>query len=176
MRFINQTPVTNKYDLSRTSLLLFCGLMLCLFSSASDAQQDFRSPVHSNKILSTTSSFDVFNGVNPNSVRENREYGGWVFLNPDGSYSSTAPVAGEAASVNLPSLSVIIPRGSVASATYHTHGAFDPRFDNENFSPTDLRTDRELGVDGYLATPGGQFKYHNVEDGSVVTLGTIATE
>lgn len=121
-------------------------------------------------------AFDVLNGINPTSVRENREHGGWVFANPDGSYASTAPVAGEAASVQLPDLNVVIPLGSQVSASYHTHGGFDPRYDNENFSQTDLRLDRELGVDGYLATPGGQFKWHEVSTNKVHLLGSIATE
>jgi len=69
----------------------------------------------------------------------------------------------------------VIPAGGRATATYHTHAAFDPRFDNENFSPQDLESDRQLGVDGYLGTPGGQFKFHNVTTGAIQTLGRLAT-
>ena len=66
-----------------------------------------------------------------------------------------------------------MPAGSLATATYHTHAAFDTRFDNENFSPTDLEGDRSLNLDGYLGTPGGQFKYHEVSTGAISTLGNI---
>ena len=121
-------------------------------------------------------AFDVLDGINPQSIRENREYGGWVYLNIDGSYASTIPVRGEAASVTLPDTNLAIPSGGTATATYHTHAAFDPRFDNENFSPADLESDRAINVDGYLATPGGQFKFHDVSVGSVTTLGPISTE
>ena len=124
----------------------------------------------------TDAAFDVLNRVNPRSVALNREFGGWVFRNPDGSFASTEPVRGEAASVTLPARNVIIPLGSMATASYHTHGAFDPRFDNENFSPQDLASDRAAMVDGYLATPGGQFKFHDHETGQITTLGRVATE
>lgn len=121
-------------------------------------------------------AFDVLNGINPTSISLNREFGGWVFVSPDGSFSSTVPVQGEAASVVLPERSVAIPAGSRATASYHTHAAFDPLFDNENFSPTDLDLNRRAAVDGYLGTPGGQFKFHDVSSDTVTTLGSIATQ
>ena len=137
-------------------------------SSAQDTSVRFRTQ--------TEAAFEVLNGINPQSIRLNKEYGGWVFINPDGGYASTNPVSGQPASVILPDRNLVIPQGSRSTATYHTHAAFDPRFDNENFSPTDLNSDRKIGVDGYLATPGGQFKFHNVTTGEVSTLGPIATE
>jgi len=124
----------------------------------------------------TEAAFNVLNEVNPRSISLNTEFGGWVFINADGSYTSTAPAQGDESSVMLPALSLAIPPGAKATATYHTHAAFDPRFDNENFSPQDLENDREVGVDGYLATPGGQFKFHDVTAGTVTTIGTVATQ
>lgn len=118
---------------------------------------------------------DVLNGINPRSITLNREFGGWVFVNLDGSFGSSTPVIGQAASVTLPNPALAVPQGSNITASYHTHGAFDPRFDNENFSRQDLESDRQLFIDGYLATPLGQFKLHDVETGAVITLGTVAT-
>lgn len=135
-------------------------------SSSSDTDDRF--------LTQRDAAFEVLNGINPQSVRENREYGGWVFVNPDGSFSSTNPVRGEAASVRLPNPALVIPSGSRQTASYHTHAAFDPRFDNENFSPTDLELDRREMVDGFLATPGGQFKFHDFRADTVTTLGSIA--
>jgi len=166
-------PVKKKRSGFNKSLLLIgAGVVAAagLSSSGSDGQDAvvrFRSQ--------RDAAFDVLNGINPTSIRENREYGGWVFVNADGSFSSTSPVRGEAASVRLPRRSIVIPVGGRATATYHTHAAFDPRFDNENFSPQDLESDRQLGVDGYLGTPGGQFKFHNVATGAIQTLGRLAT-
>lgn len=119
---------------------------------------------------------EVLNDINPQSIRENREYGGWIFVNPDGSFASTVAVRGEAASVRLPDPQLSTPPMSVITASYHTHAAFDPRFDNENFSPQDLENDRMNNIDGYLATPLGQFKLHDIETDTVITLGTVATE
>lgn len=119
---------------------------------------------------------DVLDRINPKSIRENKEFGGWVFVNQDGSYSSTEPVQGDNDSVRLPARSIVIPRGSAATASYHTHAGFDPRYDNENFSPTDLELNRDLNLDGYLGTPGGLFKYHNVETDQIFTLGRVRTD
>ena len=140
-------------------------------SSGSDSQ-DNASRIE----LQHNAARDRLNRINPVSVAENREYGGYVYRNQDGTFSSTEPVRGELASVLLPDPRPgfgAVPAGTETTATYHTHGGFDPRFDNENFSPTDIASDAQLGVDGYLGTPGGQFKYHNVSDGTITTLGTI---
>lgn len=119
---------------------------------------------------------DVLNEVNPQSIRINREFGGWVFLNPDGSFGTSIPVQGDASSVRLPDPEFSVPIGSQITASYHTHAAFDPRFDNENFSETDLENDRANNIDGYLATPLGQFKLHDIETDTIIVLGTVATE
>ena len=117
-------------------------------------------------------AFIVLNGINPTSVRENREYGGWVYRNQDNTYGSSRPVRGEAASVTLPNPQTSTPSGSRITASYHTHAGFDPRYDNENFSPQDIRSDNSLGIGGYLATPGGTFQYHF--GGNIQRLGSVA--
>jgi hypothetical protein len=119
-------------------------------------------------------AFDVLNRINPTSVAQNLEYGGYVYRNPDGSYSSTQPVRGTPSSVLIPPISQIVPGSSVARAAYHTHAGPDPRFDNENFSPADISVDIAFGLDGYLGTPAGAFKFHDISAGSITTLGKIA--
>ena len=66
-----------------------------------------------------------------------------------------------------------VPNGR-ATASYHTHGAFDPRYDSENFSTVDIAMNNNWRTDGYLATPAGYFKYHNYLTGIVTTLGRVA--
>jgi len=122
----------------------------------------------------TDAAFQILNEINPKSIRENREYGGWVYRNQDQTYGTSSPVAGEAASVTLPNPSSSTPSGSRLTASYHTHAAFDPRYDNENFSDQDIRSDNALGIGGYLATPGGTFQYHF--GGNIELLGQVATE
>ncbi len=120
---------------------------------------------------------NVLNRINPTSVRQNREHGGWVYRRSDNTFSSTEPVQGQVASVFLPDPTPgagAIPSGTRATASYHTHGGPDPRFVNEEFSPQDLQSDRLFGVDGYLGTPAGRFLFHNHRTGAVVQLGTIA--
>lgn len=119
-------------------------------------------------------AFDVLNGINPVSVRLNREHGGWIFRAADGSFGYTNPILGEVASVNIGNPLTSVPSGTTAAASYHTHGGPDPRYDNENFSPQDVASDNLIGLDGYLGTPGGFMKLHDVSDGSIVTLGKIA--
>ena len=46
--------------------------------------------------------------------------------------------------------------GSGVFASYHTHSAFAPGYDNEVPSLQDLRNDVRLGIDGYVSTPGGR--------------------
>jgi hypothetical protein len=41
-------------------------------------------------------------------------------------------------------------------ASYHTHGAFGSEYDNEVPSATDLLSDFDFGIDGYISTPGGR--------------------
>ena len=106
-------------------------------------------------------------------MRQNREYGGWIYRNGDGTYGYTAPIAGTPSSVDIGPKSSI-PGGTTASASYHTHAAADPRYNNEDFSPSDLLTDRLQRVDGYLGTPAGQFKLHDFRTGRITVLGTIA--
>lgn len=120
----------------------------------------------------TDAAFAVLNRINPTSVAQNREFGGWIYRNQDNTYGSSTPVRGEAASLTLPNPAASTPAGSRVTASYHTHAAFDPRFDNENFSPTDISTDNRLGIGGYLATPGGTFQYHF--GNNIQLLGRIA--
>lgn len=117
----------------------------------------------------------VLNGINPESVKQNREFGGYVYRNGDGSFSSTRPLRGQTASILLPNPGEAAPAGSVTTASYHTHAGFDRRFDSENFSSQDLFSDFIFNIDGYLGTPRGQFKYHQISTGKVITLGGPGT-
>jgi len=114
----------------------------------------------------------VLNETNPASVAQNVEYGGWVYRNSDATYSATEPRRGTIDSVNLGSPENV-PYGR-ATASYHTHGAYDPRYDSENFSTVDISTNNIWKTDGYLATPSGAFKYFNYLTGVITTLGKVA--
>ena len=100
---------------------------------------------------------NAVNDINYQSVKENREYAGRVYQNPDGTYSYTPPNPG----TNDSSVAGPVPPGTTNAGDYHTHGAYDPRYDNEHFSPTDMRGNEAEGKPGYLGTPEGIIKKYD---------------
>ena len=102
-----------------------------------------------------TSAVDAYaqtllDALQPRSIAESREYCGYIYRRADGGLAATPATAGDEASCDLdyPSQSVI--------ASYHTHGSFSDRYDNEVPSTDDLLSDFEFGTDGYISTPGGR--------------------
>lgn len=140
-----------------------------ILSSGSDSKDD---GVNFETARQHDAAFTVLNQINPVSVREAREYGGYIYRNPNGTYGHTNPKRGQYKSINLGD--VTVPEGTRRTASYHTHGNDDPRYVNEEFSPTDIRSDRLAGTDGYLGTPGGKMKYFDLESDTIVTLSNIA--
>ncbi len=139
-------------------------------SSSGDEERDSRPRFRTQHLAAT----DVLNRINPTSVRQNREHGGWIYRNRDGTFGNTDPVAGQVASVDIGIPSEEVPGGTRATASYHTHGGPDPRYDNENFSPADILSDNLQRVDGYLGTPAGLLKFHDFQAQSITTIGRIA--
>ncbi len=91
-------------------------------------------------------------GLQPRSIAARAEYCGYFFVGPDGQIAATPPRRGSFAACDMPA-----PRpGDAVFASYHTHSAFDPRYDNEVPSVTDLLSDFEFAIDGYVSTPGGR--------------------
>ena len=100
-------------------------------------------------------AFAALADINPTSVRDNREYGGSIYRNADGSFSRSAHVRGEFKQVVF-NPHAIVPGGTRATAYYHTHGRADPNYLDEQFSPQDLQFARFYVIDGYLGTPAGR--------------------
>ncbi len=109
-------------------------------------------------------AFAILSLVNPISVKNNVEHGGSIYRNPDGSFSpSQLVVVGSPDSVAF-NPHLLVPKGSRASAAWHTHGATTPGFVNEFFSPPDINFFNFYQVDGYLGTPMGRmFEYVRLE-------------
>ena len=155
-------------DIATTAILAAgaVGVALVATSGSDDADNQFRfSTQHA-------AAQNVLNGINPTSVAQNVEYGGWVYRNPDNTFSATEPVKGSVDRVNIGS-PTSVPSG-YATASYHTHAAYDPKYDSENFSYLDITMNNNWGVDGYLGTPAGYYKFHHYLTGVITTLGTIA--
>jgi hypothetical protein len=69
----------------------------------------------------------------------------------------------------------ISPNGANVTAYYHTHGAYDPKYDSEIFSDTydgrgDIPFAKSHEIDGYLATPSGKIKYYNYVNDTITRL------
>jgi hypothetical protein len=60
--------------------------------------------------------------INATSISENREYGGLIYENSDGSYSFTGPIAGDNASVQIPKRPRLCPVCEFTTAN-HRDGA-----------------------------------------------------
>ena len=159
---------TSAADIATTAALAAGAVGIALVASSGSEDSD-------NQLRFSTqhdAARNVLNGINPTSVTENLEYGGWVYRNSDSTFSATEPVKGTVDKVSIGPPSSV--GAGTATATYHTHGATDPRFDSENFSFLDISLNNNWGVDGYLGTPAGLFKFHHFLTGVITTLGTIA--
>ncbi|WP_245824414.1 DUF4329 domain-containing protein [Pseudoruegeria aquimaris] len=91
------------------------------------------------------------NALQERSFARNREYCGYFGLTAEGRLAATRPRRGQADSCTLRWSGQIR-----IFASYHTHGAFDPGHFNEFPSSADIESDRDEGIDGYVATPGGR--------------------
>ena len=90
--------------------------------------------------------------IQPRSIALRRELCGVFRVTETGEIVATPPRVGDFAGCDMP-----VPRaGSGVFASYHTHSAFAPGYDNEVPSLQDLRNDVRLGIDGYVSTPGGR--------------------
>ncbi len=107
---------------------------------------------------------------NPTSIKLNQELGGLIYKKyNDEQYFFTPYVSGGGSTVN-PYKAYSYNSGWGVIGNYHTHGAYDSRFDNENFSRRswnefrlrDLTTDLGSGFGEYrfLGTPSGAIKLY----------------
>lgn len=99
--------------------------------------------------------------INPTSIKEGREYAGLVYQVADGVYTYTSPNPGSS-SRSMPSFfsTVWVTIFRNRCALYHTHGADDPEYNNEDFSSTDKAAYERRGQPGYVGTPSGDIKMY----------------
>ncbi|ELO3283722.1 RHS repeat protein, partial [Escherichia coli] len=102
-----------------------------------------------------TAAFEALKKINGLSIVNNREYAGMICKDNKGKYFSTKPMEGTDSSSN--SLSSPCPAGSASTGAYHTHGAYNRHYENEEFSPADINYSKKHVLNGYLGTPEGRF-------------------
>ncbi len=94
------------------------------------------------------------------SIRQNVEYCGYIGYDASGRLVASKPTRGDEATClarNAHDIAVIV-------ASYHTHGAFSQEYYGEIPSGDDMEGDEEMGIDGYVATPGGRLWYVDTTD------------
>jgi hypothetical protein len=99
-----------------------------------------------------------FTRLQERSFQKRSEYCGFVGRDAAGQLRVTPPLQG-----NRDSCPLEWPRDLEVIASYHTHGAFDFSYYNELPSDLDMESDQSLGVDGWIATPGGRLWFVDSE-------------
>jgi hypothetical protein len=113
----------------------------------------------------------VFLEIQDRSIAKRREYCGYIGRDANGVLVATEAVPGTMASC----LPVWPPSAEMeVIASYHTHGAFDLGYFNEIPSDIDLEGDISLGIDGWIATPGGRLWFNDGKAGEARLICGVA--
>ncbi|EPJ46192.1 MAG: hypothetical protein OFPII_22190 [Osedax symbiont Rs1] len=102
-----------------------------------------------------------FNGIQPQSFANNREYCGYIGYNDEAQFVATPPKKGKPDSC-LPEEP---PLDFDLIGSYHTPGAFSVDADSELPSYEDMLADIAEDIDGFIATPGGRIWQTDTLDG-----------
>ncbi|MBI1417698.1 MAG: DUF4329 domain-containing protein [Limimaricola sp.] len=95
---------------------------------------------------------ETLRALQATSFAKHREYCGYIGFDRDGQLRATVAEPGTKAGCDIHR-----PPGWRLTASYHTHGAFDTDYIGEIPSDTDIESDRDQNINGYVATPGGRF-------------------
>ncbi|MDP1932163.1 MAG: DUF4329 domain-containing protein, partial [Gammaproteobacteria bacterium] len=154
-----------------------------LASNVADAEN-----IEEIKAGSNQAAIEALSKYNPYSIRDNREFGGYIYRNSDGTFSYTSAEIGDATGIDIGPAMVRVPIAATVVGEYHTHGDYsnsekvrvsskmEDFWDSDNFSQNeDIPgiTERARGrpyYQGYLGTPSGEFKVLNTSTGIVDTL------
>lgn len=121
-------------------------------------------------MTSQAAALDAVQYINPRSIYEGREFGGWIRQVDANAFTYVEPTRGTKATVpNMPE------KGDDDVDWYHTHGAADPGYDNEHFSPDDRNFSTYYDADGYLGTPSGTIQKYDVDSDTTSIIGKTKT-
>ena len=102
---------------------------------------------------------------NGKSISENREYSSSIYQNGDG-YSYTEGIPGNEGNTPV----VNPPDGYTADSDIHSHGAYDPNYNSNNWGGEDLKLAIQNGRNAYLTTPDGRLLKYNPKTGEITTV------
>lgn len=94
------------------------------------------------------------------SFDDNVEYCGYIGIDAAGRTIAGKPTSGTWDSC----LPIAGPELEVVTASYHTHGAYSPRYPAETPSVIDFEADEDEGINGFVSTPGGRFWFIDTTD------------
>ncbi len=100
------------------------------------------------------------------SIQQGVEYCGYVGRAKSGELVLSKPTRGDTASC-LPAEPRNIAR---ITASYHTHGGFDPAYTGELPSTDDVDGDYAMNINGYVSTPAGRFWFVDTTRQVIVQL------
>lgn len=94
----------------------------------------------------------TLSALQPLSFAKDREFCGFIGYDAGGVLRATRAVMGDESTCLAD-----LPEDLAVTASYHTHGGFDPDFFGEIPSDIDVEGDAALWINGYVSTPGGRF-------------------
>ena len=99
--------------------------------------------------------------LQPHSTATNLEYCGSIVEREDGTKYVTGPFKGDSDSCGFPEFYEVegYTSGDEELADYHTHSSYGEDIDSEVPSATDIESNSDWGIPGYVSTPGGRFWY-----------------
>ncbi len=100
------------------------------------------------------------------SIAQGVEFCGFVGTDRTGRLVLSEPVRGDQASCRPRAPQNI----QIITASYHTHGGYSPDYLGELPSPEDVAGDREMGINGYVSTPGGRFWFIDSAAGQLMQI------
>jgi RHS repeat-associated protein len=120
----------------------------------------------------------ALSGINPKSIKKNKEYAGLIYKDSAGKFHYTDPKKGKGTTSDIGTA----PEGTTVVGDYHTHGDYSrpilfglfvvrtsatkDAYDSDHFSDTDMSQNRESARSnpefrGYLGTPSGALLVYN---------------
>jgi RHS repeat-associated protein len=125
-----------------------------LFKSQDDAAKDFGNTYNKGSINDNKEYIAVVYEV---TKKEKVTFLFFTWEKTVTYYTYTEPDKGSGSSATVPSP----PDGKVTIAILHTHAAYDPKYDNENFSDADKNAAKSINGYIYVVTPGGKLKRYD---------------
>ena len=119
-------------------------------------------------------AIDWAQNVNPKSIQDNLEYGSTLYeleIKGEKYITYVEPAKGSPAGVYTDRESPA-PEGKKRTGIIHSHGAYDPRYKNNEFSGSDRSNADRRQADSYVVTPNGSLQRYDVCDKKDSTIKT----